>query len=992
MTPPLVGRSRELSRLTAALDEGRMGRGSAHLVSGEGGIGKTRLTLAVAARARERGYTTITGRAFPVETGIPYALFADGFVPLLREMSPAALQTLTRGAMTELGVLFPTLRPEGADRARASDPVDLKARLLDTFAGILARLTERQPLLLVLENLQWADPSSLDLFHFVARSVRAQPLVMLATHNDAQREANRGLRAAERSLTSLGVLERHALSPLTAAETEELVLATFGEQRDAIGDFGERVHARTRGNPFFVEETLKALVASGRIRREGERWVGWSTEQLAMPDSIRDALSLRYEALSERAQRLVQVAAAVGTHVPHALLARLGGGSAAELLSTIEELLREHLFEETMGAAGPAYLFTHPLMQEMLYAEISRARAQRLHGEIGDALEGAYGADALAHAEELAVHFHRADVHDYGERAVRYLVEAGRLALARGADREAVESLEAARARVAPTADQGVRTRVHDLLARARMRTGDYVGAARLIDESLQQARSGDDAARVATLERRLAVAVARRGDIPAALAHLDAGLAAAARAADPVAATGLHLARSSALLDVGRGAEAEADARRALAIATPLGDAQLLARVHLALQSLGLWQGPSTAALEHGERALALAAECGDVHAACNARLTLAMHAGLTGDAVGTARHLEAASELAERARSPILRLWTAEVSIEYRSGVGEWDGALALADRTIEEARSFSQVLLLPRLLVWSALVHLGRGDFDEAKRRIDEAWELSGADRAEEDETVNVHTAVPAHVGLGYYHLYRKEYRQALKVGERGLAIADRTGYTVWSVYRLLPLVAESSLWLNDWEGALAFAKRLRDAADRLGHPLARAWADATTALEMRFTGDVAGAITRLREAAGALEAIPFREHAARLRRKLVEPLVQLGDTPGAIRELHAVHEVFARLGARPALDEVREKMRELGARPPALVPTVNAGVGALTPREHDVARLAAAGSANKEIGVALGISKRTVDTHLANIFKKLNVTSRVALSNHLRDQGA
>ena len=991
MSHLLVGRAHELTRLTAALDAGRQGRGSAHLVSGEGGIGKSRLTLAVAARARERGFTAITGRAFPVETGIPYALFADGFVPLLREMAPAALQTLTRGAMAELSLLFPTFRVEGADLSRAGDAADLKARLLDTFAQLLARMAQRQPLLLVLENLQWADPSSIDLFHFVARSVHAHPLVVLATHNDAQREANRGLRAAERSLASLGVLERHALAALTPDETEELVLATFGESREAIGDFADRVHARARGNPFFVEETLKALVSSGRIRKEGERWVGWTTEQLAMPDSIRDALSLRYEALSEGAQRLVQVAAAVGTHVPHTLLARLGGLNAADLLARIDELLRDHLFEETEGAAGPAYLFAHPLMQEMLYAELSKARAQRLHGEIAEALETAYGSDALSHAEELAVHFQRADIQAYGARAVRYLVEAGRLALARGADREAAVSLEAARATVEGAADPEARERVHDLLARARMRIGDYGGAAHLIEDALRAAVSRDDAARVATLRRRLGVAVARRGDIPGALVHLAEGLVAAGRAADPVAETSLYLARSSILLDVGRGAEAESDARRALAIAEPLGEVQLLARVHLALQSLGLWQGPSIAAIEHGERALALASQCGDVHAACNARLTLAMHAGLTGDAPGTARHLAEASQLAEEARSPILRLWTAEVMIEYRSGVGEWDGALALADRTIEEARAFSQVMLLPRLLVWSALVHLGRGDFDEAKRRIDEAWELSGADRAEETDAVNVHSVVPAHVGLGYYHLYRKEYRQALQVGERGLAIADRTGYTVWSVYRLLGLVAESSLWLNDWDGALAFSKRLRDAADRMGHPLARAWADATSALEMRFTGDVAGAVTRLRDAAEALEAIPFTEHAARLRRKLVEPLVQLGDTPGAIRELQAVHEVFSRLGARPALDEVREKMRELGARPPAIVSTERAGVGALTAREFDVARLAAAGSANKEIGVALGISKRTVDTHLTNIFKKLDVNSRVALSNHMREHG-
>lgn len=990
----LVGREQELAILTGALDAARRGGGSVHLVTGEGGVGKTRLTVAVGERARERGFAVVTGRAFPVETGIPYALFADGFVPLMRELSPASLQTLSRGAVTELGLLFPTLKAEGAPPTSSVTTGDLKSRLLDSFAQFLGRLAERQPLLLVLENLQWADPSSIDLFHFVARRARAHPMVVLSTYNDTQLEGNRGLRAAEQSLLSLGALERHTLLPLDRDETEALICAIAGESPAAIGDFADRIHVRTRGNPFFIRETFQALVGAGRLRREGERWVGWETEHLALPDSIRDALALRHGLLSAGAKRIVAIAAAVGTHVPHVLLVRLGGLDAPVLLSAIDELLRERLFEETDGAVGPAYLFTHPLLQEMLYSELSRARKQLLHAEIADALEAQYGVEAMARAEELAVHFRRARAPSHHARALRYLTEAGRLAMARGANREAVESLEAARELAERDGDEATRDAVLSpvlaLLARGWNRLGDYAGASRIWREGLAAAVERGDAARVATLERRLGVAAVRSGDVHGALAHLERGLAAASRAADRHAEASVRLARSEVLMDIGRGEEAGADLRQALVIAEALDDPRLLARVHLALQSLSVWQGPRDGAQRHGARAIAFAKACEDTHSVWAAEWTLAMNAGLTGDAPGTAQHLAEARRLAEELRSPLLRLWTAEVRIEYLSGTGEWDEALALADRSIEEARAFSQRLLLPRLLVWSALIHLGRGDFTDAKRRIDEAWQLSGADRATDDGSLNVHSVVLAHIGLGYYHLYRREYRQALEIGERGLAIADRTGYSVWAVYRLLPLLAETCLWLNAWESAAAYAKRLRAEGELLGHPLALAWANATDALLMRFLGDVAGAVRRLREAAEALEAIPFTEHAARLRRKLAEPLVQLGDTPGAIAELRSVHGVFARLGATPALDEVREKLRELGVRPPAKAVSAGIGIGALTAREIEIAGLVAVRKSNKEIGAALGISARTVGTHLANIYQKVGADSRGALTDLVRAQ--
>jgi DNA-binding CsgD family transcriptional regulator len=361
----------------------------------------------------------------------------------------------------------------------------------------------------------------------------------------------------------------------------------------------------------------------------------------------------------------------------------------------------------------------------------------------------------------------------------------------------------------------------------------------------------------------------------------------------------------------------------------------------------------------------------------------------GLTGNATDAARHIAESERLAVEVRSPLLRVWTAEVAVEYAAGIGDWDTAIAVGERTIALARSLGQRTLLPRLLVWCGLVYLARGDRERSKRYLDEAWTLADAANPG-DRPRDVHTVVPVHTGLAAYHLELCEYRKAIRIAEAGLAIADRSGYVVWAIHRLLPVVAEASMWIQDWDRAQRYGDRLRRDSQRLGQRLGLAWADACDALValLKDKDHERGAVL-LRAAAEKMEAIPYVVDAARLRRMLAKTLAEMGDREGATRELRRVHDVFARLGADRELTATREQLRELGARPPARAQT--SGVGGLTGREVDIARLVSERKSNKEIGRELGISARTVSTHLSNIFGKLNVTSRGELADVVRANG-
>jgi DNA-binding CsgD family transcriptional regulator len=253
---------------------------------------------------------------------------------------------------------------------------------------------------------------------------------------------------------------------------------------------------------------------------------------------------------------------------------------------------------------------------------------------------------------------------------------------------------------------------------------------------------------------------------------------------------------------------------------------------------------------------------------------------------------------------------------------------------------------------------------------------------------------------------------EHRRALEVGEAGLAVALGAGYVAWAIYRLLPFVIESALYLEDYARAARHNALLRRESRALGHALGLAWADTTDALLAYLTGPPDAAVPLLRAARVALEAVPFVFDAARLRRMVARALAQAGDREGAARELREVHDVFARLGAEREVRGTREQLRALGVRPPARAPAFGvaapaaapaagalasgapAGGGlaaALSGREAEIARLVAARKSNKEIAAALDISPRTVGTHLSNIFGKTGVGSRGELTDLVRAGG-
>lgn len=993
----LIGRDTELTRLGGALGDADAGRGQTWFVVGESGIGKTRLVSSIAESAARRGFTVAVGQAYPMESGVPYSVFSDALVPLLRGIEPSVLTLLTRGASNDLAQLFPALddgRRASIDAPRG-DPAEVKARLLWNFAQFLARFAAKHPLLIVLENLQWADSASLEMLHFAARQASDARVMIVCTHNDAEHRANAGLRSLEHSLRSLASVHRLRLGAFTVSDIAALLKRRFAADDARAQAFAERLHRWTAGNPFFVEETLDALVDSGQLRQTASGWSGWEVETLRVPATIRDAVLARLADLSRTARQVADVAAVLGVRSTHGELAAATSVGDEPLLEAIDELRAAAVLRDRAEEREIVYDFSHPLLQETLYAELGLARLRRMHGAVAEALERHYGERAMQHAGQLAFHYVRAGTgatDAVALKAATYLRVAGADAAATYASREAGQYLASALELLEHEDPELVRQPLLETmtdLARVRQRLGDYRGAMTLWARARDVARAAGDIERVAAVERSIGLAHFWSGEFVDALDHYDAAIDAARAVGDRRLEARVLIAKASCLQAIGRTHDSRGETEAALAIASELRDPGLLARAHRAALLLHLWIGPADVARRHGGLAISFAEESGQRGAAWSAHWALAMLNGLTGRAADARRHIAEAHRIADDLGSPLLRAWTSEVEIEYAAGTGEWDHAVAVAERTVEVARSLGQRSLLPRVLVWLGLLHVGRGDLANGKKYVDEAWELAHAGETDAASPRDVFAIVPAHIGRAAYAMAIGDHTRAIRIGQAGLGIADRAGNTVWAIHRLMPVIAEASLWAADIPRATAIAQRMRRSSQALGQQLGLAWADACDAVVELLSGDKARSIALLAGAVEALEAIPYVPDAARLRRQLARALAETGDREGAMRELRRAHDVFAHLGAERELDGTREQMRELGGRPPARVNS--AGIGGLTGRELEIVRLVALRRSNKEIGAALGISARTASTHLSNIFAKLGVASRGELADRARDAG-
>jgi predicted ATPase len=315
-----VGRQQERSSLTRLLDEAKAGRGSLVMIGGEPGVGKTRLALEIIAEARERGFASAVGHCYETDTAPPYLPFIEALEAAIGSIEPEAVLATLGDSAPEVAKLLPDLRLRfDLPAALQLSPEEERFRLLNSVRDCLGRLGERRALLLVLEDLHWADASSLFLLQHLARLVAETPLLVLATYRDTELDVGRPLAKMLEELLRSRTALRISLSRLPGHEVAALLQALSGYEPPA--GLVDVLYKETEGNPFFVEEVYRHLAEEGRLFDGDGRWRGGlSISEEDVPEGVRLVIGQRLEHVSDRCRQVLSAAATAGATTSLALL------------------------------------------------------------------------------------------------------------------------------------------------------------------------------------------------------------------------------------------------------------------------------------------------------------------------------------------------------------------------------------------------------------------------------------------------------------------------------------------------------------------------------------------------------------------------------------------------------------------------------------------------------------------------------------------------
>jgi tetratricopeptide (TPR) repeat protein len=415
----LVGRAVELAEVRELWRRAREGRGHAVLLSGEPGAGKTRLAREVTVQAALDSAVVLTGGCYEYEATTPYLPFVEAFRRWVREeKDDEALRAMLGESARQITKLAPEIesRLGACETCPALPPHEERLLFFDAVADVFARLAKKNGLLFYADDLHWADRGTFWLLGHLLRQLRSERVLIVGAYRETELDRAHPLAKSLVDWNRERLVTRIALRRFDQQETSEQLGALLGES--VSGDFANAVHRETEGNPFFVEEVLKALIDKGSVRRESGRWKRCDVDELVIPQSVKEAIGSRLDRVSQDCNDVLRAAAVLGkTFTFDELLATAGDQKEDELLDALDEAVGAQLI---IATRNDAFTFTHDKIREVLYEELNPIRRRRLHRHAAEAFEKRSTTSHCA-VEKLAHHYILAG--DY-EKGLNYAKQA----------------------------------------------------------------------------------------------------------------------------------------------------------------------------------------------------------------------------------------------------------------------------------------------------------------------------------------------------------------------------------------------------------------------------------------------------------------------------------------------------------------------------------------------------------------------------------------
>ena len=945
---PLIGRSAEISTLLSAVDEANARRAGAVLLSGDAGVGKTRLLDEVAAGAQQRGFTVLAGHCSDFgDAGLPYLPFSEIFGRLATDQAELT-EELLRG-FRPISRLLPNQRLIGAESA--DDRID-RAALFDAVLGALTQMAAKAPVLLVIEDAHWADESTRDLLGYLLTRLADQRLVVLASYRSDDLHRRHPLRRPIAEWSRLPRVHRLALAPLDTDETRALIGSLHPDplpEREV-----QRILDRAGGNAFFTEE-LVAATGMG--------------DTCLVPPELADLLLIRMDAVSDDSAGVARVAAVAGRRVSHELLSAVADLPDRQLDGALRELIDAHVLEQQ----GSGYGFRHALLAEAVYDDLLPGERVRLHAAYASALRDQ---TVPGTAAELARH--ATNSHDL-PTAFEARVRAGDEAMTVAAPQEALVHYEKALELFPNRADDSpvTKTWLMRTAAEAAGLAAQQPRALKLLRRALEELPDDTpDEDRATLLESLAGIALVIDEDPEAFEATSKAVRLVPDEPPTPQRArvAALHARAAMAL---GRYGDSTHWANHALDIARRLGSVDMASDAATTLAILRRKSGDPLAAIADLAESAAQARAAGDTAAEMRSMYLI----GSTRYELGHIAEALTAFTTADRRAVEVGRHWAAYgfdshwmlALLQYVAG--DWDASLATT-RTDDETlpAPVEAVLSTVRLAV-----RAGRGD-------------ASALDDAERLRSWWKPDPMIAILGSGSYvdlYLQQGKTDAALTVLDEVVSLVSETWQNTWFLARIRlsalglaalsqQVVTEPEAGRTQWvargnEFVEAGRTTVEKAMKKMGLGVeARAWQARLEAEwdRLRWLADT-DAPPADELVAGwdrAVEGFGYGDvfETARSRTRLAAVLRATGRTAEAHEQTALATEVATRLGAKPLLAELSTGGSDTSS--------------ALTARETEVLALLAEGRTNRELARQLYISEKTVSVHVSNILAKLNVRSR------------
>jgi signal transduction histidine kinase len=954
----LVGRTAELEAFDGALTGIQQGASAAIELVGEPGIGKTRLLAELVARANSRGHLALSGSASELEQDLPFWVFVDALDEYIRGLEPDRLDELDPDVRTELSTVFPTLSRLASGRKPA--PQHERYRSHRAVRELLELLARTRPLVLVLDDVHWADPASVELLGALLQRPPAAP-VLLAMAVRPRQLSERLTTALERAHRA-GVLVRSELGTLTRTEARELVGAAVDDSD------GVELYKESGGNPFYLEQLARSQDRASQIVHQGP---DVSLGGAQVPRSVAAALAEELGLLSKDARLVLEGAAVAGDPFEPELAAAAAAVPESAAIEALNELLRLDLVRAT--DVPRRFRFRHPLVRRAVYETTSGGWRITAHERCAEGL--------AARGSPVSMRAHHVELS------------------ARQGDAAAVACLREAGEAAAP---------------RAPASAAHWFGEAlRLLSEA-------------APSEERIELLVARSGALAATgqLGDSHSALLECMRIVPLEAeATRVRLTAACAGIEhlLGRYTEAHAHLEAAFA-ELPDPDSPQGAGLMIELAGDSLYRGDYDAMRVWAGRAVDAAAELGD-RALIAAALAVRAMAGAVGGvaAEGQAHRAEAANLIDELSDEELggrldalAHLATAEMYLDHFAAVvphaqralrigratGQGDlfplivpmlgGSLWVQGRMAESGEVLDGAIAAARLvdnvqgLAWNlfnrSYAAFAAGDIELALATAEEAFELS---KELDDGPVPAHAAVAlAYALLETGHAERGAELLVTKAGGDELRLIGGG----WRA-RYLELLTRCYLAAGKRAEAERAAAASQECADAVGLPMAAAMAELAEAALALDAGDAARAAEQARAAAAVLEQAGDRFDAAMARLLAGRAFSEAGEHDTAAAELEIAAAAFHSFGSTRYRAQAERELRKLGRSTPHRSKPGQAngsGVGTLSERELQVGRLVVDRKTNPEIAAELFLSLKTVESHLRNIFRKLDVRSRVEVA--------